>query len=203
MSQASTIIGLTGNIGTGKSTILQMLRERGARTIDADKVAHEVMAPGGRAYPAIVEAFGEAILMPDGAIDREKLGQIVFDDPAKLSLLEQIVHPAVLEQISAEAEAASEEVVVIEAIKLLEAGMSVALCDQIWVVVSPVEQQIQRLMESRGMSREDAEARMASQSPQAFKVSHADVVIDNSGSIEDLEKQVDAAWRALFISQPI
>lgn len=203
MSHASTIIGLTGNIGTGKSTILQMLRERGARTIDADKIAHEVMAPDGSAYAAIVEAFGEEVLSPDGTIDREKLGQIVFNDPAKLSLLEQIVHPAVLERINAEAESASEDIIVIEAIKLLEAGMSIALCDQIWVVVSPVEQQIERLVESRGMSRSAAEARMASQSPQAFKTSHADVVIDNSGSIEDLEKQVEAAWRTLYVSQPM
>ena len=131
------------------------------------------------------------------------LGRIVFKDPDKLSLLEQIVHPAVFEEVNAEVELATEAVIVIEAIKLLEAGMSAALCDQIWVVISPVEQQVERLVESRSMSRATAEARMAAQSPQSFKVSQADVVIDNSGSIEDLEEQVEAAWRNLSVSQPI
>ena len=197
-----TIIGLTGNIGTGKTTILNLLRRRGARTIDADKVTHQVMAPGGKAYDAIVVAFGPDIVRPDGTINRSRLGRIVFADPGKLALLESIVHPAVYEVVSAEAEQASEQVVVIEAIKLLEAGMSSALCDQIWVVTSPIEAQIERLMAERGMSRAEAEARMASQSPQASKINQADVVIDNSGSLEDLAAQVSDAWANLGLPQP-
>ncbi len=203
MSNSSTIIGLTGNIGTGKSAILEMMRAKGARTIDADKVAHQVMAQGGRAYDAIVEAFGSDILDSSGAIDRPTLGRIVFDDHDKLSLLEQIMHPAVYVQIGIETEEAEEAVIVIEAIKLLEAGMSSALCDQVWVVTSPLEQQIARLMTTRNMNRQAAESRMRSQSPQSFKVSQADVVLDNSGSLEALQAQIDRAWHRLGLATQV
>ncbi|MCP4165860.1 MAG: dephospho-CoA kinase [Chloroflexi bacterium] len=203
MSNASTIIGLTGNIGTGKSAILEMMRAKGARTIDADKVAHQVMVQGGRAYDAIVQAFGSDILDSSGAIDRPTLGRIVFDDHDKLSLLEQIMHPAIYEQIGIEAEEAEEAIIVIEAIKLLEAGMSSALCDQVWVVTTPLEQQIERLMTTRNMSRQAAEARMHSQSPQSFKVSQADVVIDNSGSLEALQAQIDQACQRLGLATQV
>ena len=196
------IIGLTGNIGTGKTTILHLLAERGARVIDADQVAHKVMDVGGSAHAAIIQAFGKGILAKDGNIDRQHLGRIVFADPAKLGRLEQIVHPAVYEAINAEVEQASESVIVIEAIKLLEAGMTAALCDQVWVVTTPHEEQVRRLMEDRGMSRAAAESRMAAQSPQAFKISQADVVIDNSGTLADLEQQVAAAWQKLPWPEP-
>ncbi|NOX62116.1 MAG: dephospho-CoA kinase [Chloroflexi bacterium] len=190
-----TIIGLTGNIGVGKSTVLHMLARRGAHIIDADKVAHQVMAPGGRAYDAIVSAFGERILNEKGEIDRSILGDMVFSDQNKLAQLERIVHPAVYAAILDEIERADADIVVIEAIKLLESGMTLGLCDQVWVVTAPVETQIQRLMQDRNMSREEAERRMAMQSPQTFKVSQADVVIDNSGTLDELEAQVEAAWR--------
>ncbi|MCS7038201.1 MAG: dephospho-CoA kinase [Anaerolineae bacterium] len=196
------IIGLTGNIGTGKTTVLRMLAERGAYTIDADAIAHQVMEPGGRAYEAVVAAFGPEILNPDGTINRQRLGQIVFADPDRLARLEQIVHPAVIAVINALVEQTTAPVVVIEAIKLLEAGMAVTLCDQVWVVTSPVEQQIERLMAERGMTREAAMARMASQSPQSFKISQADVVLDNSGTFADLERQVEAAWQRLGVAAP-
>lgn len=198
----TTIIGLTGNIGSGKTTILNLLRQWGAHTIDADKVAHQVMDPGGSAYDAIVEEFGREILGPDGKIDRSILGRTVFNDPDRLAVLEQIMHPAIFASIQAEVESTAARVIVIEAIKLLEAGMSAALCDMIWVVTSPVEQQIERLMAERGMSRAEAEARMELQSPQAFKVSQADVVIDNSGSLDDLEAQVNALWQRLGLPEP-
>lgn len=197
------IIGLTGNIGTGKTTVLRMLAARGAYTIDADEIAHRVMEPGGSAYEAVVAAFGPEILNPDGTINRQRLGQIVFADPDRLARLEQIVHPAVIAAVNALVEQTTAPVVVIEAIKLLEAGMAVTMCDQVWVVTSPVEQQIERLMAERGMTREAAAARMASQSPQSFKISQADVVLDNSGTFADLERQVEAAWQRLGIAAMI
>jgi dephospho-CoA kinase len=197
MSHPRTVIGLTGNIGTGKSTVLEMLRHFGARTIDADKIAHQVIQPGGRAYDSIVTTFGGEILDKAGAIERTKLGEIVFEDPDRLQVLERIVHPAVFAQINSELAEATESVIVIEAIKLLEAGMAITLCDQVWVVTTDEEQQVQRLMESRNMSRDAAEARMMSQSPQAFKISQADVVLDNNGNLDDLTAQVKKAWNAL------
>ena len=197
MSKLRTVIGLTGNIGTGKSTVLEILYQFGAHTIDADKIAHQVIQPGGRAYDAIVATFSGEILDRKGIIDRAVLGQIVFEDPDQLQVLERIVHPAVFEQIGAELAEATEAVIVIEAIKLLEAGMAITLCDQVWVVTTDEEQQVQRLMESRKMSRDAAEARMTSQSPQAFKISQADVVLDNNGSLDALTTQVKKAWNAL------
>ncbi len=197
-----TIIGLTGNIGTGKTTVLHLLRRYGAHTIDADQVAHQVMQPGGAAFDAIVRAFGEEIRNRRGEIERNRLGQIVFADPNKLAQLEQILHPVIFAHIQAEVQAAVAPVVVIEAIKLLEAGMSATICDVIWVVTSPEEQQIERLMRERGMSRSAAQARMRAQSPQAFKISQADVVIDNSGSLAHLEAQVQTAWQALGLPLP-
>ena len=194
MSHPRTVIGLTGNIGTGKSTVLEILRQLGARTIDADQIAHQVIEPGGRAYDGVVATFGGEILAEDGSIDRAKLGQIVFNDPDRLQVLERIVHPVVFEQINSELTAATEAVTVIEAIKLLEAGMAITLCDQVWVVTTDEEQQVQRLMETRNMNREEAEARMRSQSPQAFKISQADVVLDNNGSLGELAAQVKKAW---------
>ncbi len=197
MSKLRTVIGLTGNIGTGKSTVLEILHQFGARTIDADKIAHQAIQPGGRAYDAVVSTFGGEILDEEGIIDRTKLGRIVFDDPDRLQVLERIVHPVVFEQMSSELAEATEAVIVIEAIKLLEAGMAITLCDQVWVVTTDEEQQVQRLMESRNMSRDAAEARMMSQSPQAFKISQADVVLDNNGNLDDLTAQVKKAWNAL------
>ncbi len=196
------IIGLTGNIGTGKTTVLNMLAARGARIIDADEVTHQVTAPGGIAFGPIIALFGQGILDPSGAIDRSRLGQIVFGDPDKLAQLEKIVHPAVYEAVNAAVERATEAVVVIEAIKLLEAGMAASLCDQVWVITSPVDQQVERLMNDRGMSRAAARARMATQSPQAFKVSQANVVLDNSSTLADLERQVEAAWQRLGLPAP-
>ncbi|NOZ72012.1 MAG: dephospho-CoA kinase [Chloroflexi bacterium] len=197
MNKPAIVIGLTGNIGTGKSTVLELLRQRGARIIDTDKVAHEVMSPGGAAYERVIKAFGREVLQEDGSIDRKRLGEIVFADPDKLSLLEQIVHPAVFTRLAKLIAEAEEPVVFIEAIKLFEAGMSITLCDQVWVVTAPTEQQIERLMRTRNMSRAEAEARMALQSPQAFKAGQADLVIDNSGTLEELKAQVDAAWQHL------
>lgn len=191
------VIGLTGNIGTGKSAVLQMLAELGALTVDADGLAHAAMAPGGPAYEGVIAAFGPQIVGCDGQIDRRRLGEIVFADPAALARLESLVHPAVIErtrQIIAQTEAG---IVAVEAIKLLESGMAAQLCDQVWVVTCAAEQQQARIMVQRGLTAEQALLRMEAQPPQAYKIAQADVVIDNSGTIEETRRQVHAAWRGL------
>jgi len=191
------VIGLTGNIAVGKSAVLNMLRELGATVIDADAVTREVMQRGRRAYKEIVAAFGPAILGPDRQIDRPALGRRVFSDPAALRRLEQIVHPATIERIARQIERAETPVVVIEAIKLIESGMTARLCNALWVVEAPAEQQLARLMTQRGMSRADAEQRIAAQPPQAEKIAMADVVIHNGGTLEETRRQVLAAWEAI------
>lgn len=196
-STPKVVIGLTGNIGVGKSTVMALLAELGAAGIDADKVAHEVMAPGQPAYDQIVARFGPQIAPDGGPIDRLRLGQIVFSDPAALADLEAIVHPAVFQVIQRRVAEAAAPVVVIEAIKLLEAGLSRQLCQQVWVVTAPRAQQIQRLMRTRGLSEADAALRINAQPPQSAKVAQADVVIENDGSLDEVRAQVEQAWQAL------
>ncbi|MCB9114191.1 MAG: dephospho-CoA kinase [Caldilinea sp.] len=196
MSRPLTI-GLTGNIATGKSTVLTYLQDRGAAVLDADKLAHAAMAPDGPAYDAVVAAFGTAIVGPGGVIDRKALGAIVFADAAQLARLEAIVHPAVFVLAQQALDATDAPVVVIEAIKLLESGRLLRLCDEIWVVVADEATQIRRLMESRGMDEAEARRRMAAQSSQAEKVKRAHRVIDNSGSPAELYAQLDAIWNEL------
>lgn len=195
---APLVIGLTGNIGVGKSTVAAMLAELGAFVIDADQVAHEVMAPGQPAYVQIVAHFGPQIAPNGGPIDRLRLGQIVFSDPQALAQLEAIVHPAVFVRIQELLAEAKAPVVVIEAIKLLEAGLSLRLCQQVWVVTAPREQQIQRLMATRGLSYEQAVLRIEAQPPQEEKIARAHVVIDNSGTVEQTRRQVVEAWVRLL-----
>ncbi len=196
----TTVIGLTGNIATGKSTVLALLRDLGAATIDADAVAHSVMLPGQPAHAAIVQAFGADILAADGTIDRMRLGAIVFNSPSALAQLEAIVHPAVFVRVQELVNSSPRPVIVIEAIKLLEAGYSITLCDVVWVVTSPREQQIARLMQSRRLSQAAAELRIDAQPPQADKVRRADVVIDNSGTLDETRQQVEAAWQRLLVA---
>ena len=192
------IIGLTGNIATGKSTVLRYLQQKGAYVFDADKLAHESMQKGTHTYWAIVDAFGDAILQTDGAIDRPKLGQVVFNDPAKLAQLEALVHPAVFDLARRELAKVETDIVVLEAIKLLEAGQLVTMCDEIWVVISRPEVQIQRLRTTRNMNEAEARRRMAAQSPQEEKVKRADRVIDNSGTEAELYAQLGQAWAAIL-----
>lgn len=206
----SFMIGLTGGIACGKSTVLAMLAALGARTIDADRVTHRVQQPGTPVYEQIVAAFGRGILAPGGAIDRRKLGAIVFADPAKLRELEQIVHPAVRAEIRAFLDEVARAggyatrlgplerpVVVIDAIKLLESGWA-AECDQIWVVTCPPEQQVERLITTRGMSEAEARQRVAAQAPQEQRLARATVVIDNGGTQAETRAQVDAGWQGVL-----
>ncbi|MCR4407949.1 MAG: dephospho-CoA kinase [Anaerolineae bacterium] len=190
------LIGLTGNIATGKSEVGRMLAELGARVIDADAVAHQVMRRGGPAYDAVLAAFGPDILRSDGEIDRVRLGAIVFADKEALRRLEAIVHPQVIAHVDALIREASEPVVVVEAIKLIEAGMH-RNCHALWVVTCPREQQIARLIRTRGLTEAEAILRVDAQSPQAEKIALADVVIDNSHTLAETRRQVETEWKKL------
>ena len=190
------VIGLTGNIGVGKSTVMALLAELGAVGIDADKVAHQVMAPGQPAYGPIVARFGPGDRAQRRTDRPARLGQIVFSDPAALADLEAIVHPAVFQVIQRRWRSAA-PVVVIEAIKLLEAGLSRRLCQQVWVVTARREQ-IQRLMASRGLSEAEAILRIDAQPPQEAKIARADIVIENDGNLDDVRRQVERAWATLM-----
>jgi dephospho-CoA kinase len=198
------LIGLTGGIACGKSTVLAMLAALGARTIDADRVTHQLQAPGTPVYQQILAAFGPEILAGEGGpIDRRKLGAIVFADEARLRQLEQIVHPAVraairafLAQLAATA-GERRPIAVIDAIKLIESGWA-AECDQVWVVTCPEAQQVARLMTTRGMSAAEARQRIAAQPPQESRLERASVVIDNGGAQEATRAQVEAAWQGVL-----
>jgi len=193
MAERPIFIGLTGNIATGKSLVAQMLAELGAFVIDADRVAHEVMAPDGPAYDAVIEAFGRDVVAPDGTIDRGKLGEIVFRDPKALERLEKAVHPATIAKVTLRILQATEPVVVVEAIKLIEAGMHRAY-DALWVVTAPRSLQIERLVKERGLAEEEAALRVDAQSPQEDKAAVADLVIVNDASAEVLREKVETAW---------
>ena len=190
------LIGLTGNIATGKSVVMAVLHRLGAHTIDADKVAHQIMASQKPVKEAIARAFGENVLTPQRDIDRRALGRIVFRDPTALRRLERIVHPAVIQAVDDLIEAAEENVVVVEAIKLIEADMHRDY-DALWVITSPPEQQFERLVTQRGLSDTEARLRIEAQSSQADKIALADVIIDNSGSLQDMERQVVTEWNSI------
>lgn len=201
------LIGLTGNIACGKSTVIAMLEEFGAATIDADQVTRRMQVPGTEIYHQIVAAFGSDILTEvGGPIDRVRLGNIVFSDPQQLQRLEAIVHPAVqhaigtwLGAVGQQARTATHQthpVAVIDAIKLLEAGWK-PLCDAVWVVTCAETQQVERLIHTRGMSEAEARQRINAQPPQASRLPYADVVIDNSHSLEETHAQVVAAWQQI------
>jgi dephospho-CoA kinase len=190
------VIGLTGNIATGKSVARRMLEHLGAYTIDADALSHRAIARGAPGYQAVVDKFGKWILEKDGEIDRVKLGRIVFNDPEGLKQLEAVVHPLVRNAASMLIQRATQTVIVLEAIKLLESELRHA-CDSIWVTDAPQEVQVERLMRKRRLSRADAQTRVLSQSAQADKVAAADVVIHNTGSYDELWKQVTAQWKKI------
>ena len=173
-----------------------MLAELGAEVIDADRVAHGVMRPGTYVYAQVVDAFGPEILRPDRSIDRAQLGAIVFRDPVALQRLEAIVHPATISAIDRRIASSGAQVVAVEAIKLIEAGMAED-CDSLWVVICEKEQQIRRIVD-RGLSRTEAVQRVQAQPSPEAKVARADVVIDNSGSVPETWVQVRAAWEQMM-----
>ncbi len=192
------LIGLTGNIATGKSTVAKMLEELGATVIDADALVHELQRPGTPVFNDIVAMFGSGILDRAGEIDRKALGAIVFADPEKLRALESIVHPAVLIESARRIAEAPTAIVVYEAIKLIEAGRA-EMCDALWVVTARSDVQLQRLVTDRRMSEAEARQRIEAQPPQSEKVKLATIVIDNSDSREETRQQVETAYREIEI----
>ncbi len=193
------VIGLTGNIGTGKSVVRKMLEQLGAYGIDADALAHRAMAPGAPGYKSVIHTFGYWIVESDGSINRDRLGKVVFADKNALLALEQILHPLVEQAIDLLITRSRQPVIVIEAIKLLESGL-VEKCDSIWVTEVAQDVQLQRLIQSRGMKASDARQRIQAQSQQSEKIKVADIVINNSGSFTDTYQQVVAAWKRFIPS---
>ena len=193
------VVGLTGGIGSGKSTVADLLVARGAVLIDADRIAREVVEPGGAAYQPLVERFGPAILTAEGAIDRPALAQVAFAHAESLAALNAITHPAI-GAVMAERRAAlegSDHVVVLD-IPLLVPTHREQLGLQVVVVVDcPPAVALERLVEQRGFSRADAEARMAAQLDRAERLAGADLVVDNASDRAHLEAEVDRVWREL------
>jgi dephospho-CoA kinase len=190
-------VGLTGGIGAGKSEVSRLLVERGAVLIDADRIAREVVAPGTPGLAAVVDAFGEDVLAPDGSLDRPKLGSIVFADPAKLAVLNSIVHPLVGARSQDLESAVSEDAVVVHDVPLLAENGLAALYDLVIVVDASPRTQLDRLIRLRGMTEEDARARMAAQATRDKRLKIADVVIDNDVPLHELERRVREVWADL------
>ncbi len=190
------VIGLTGNIATGKSVVRKMLEHLGAYSIDADALSHRATAKGAPGYQPVLDTFGKWILGADGEIDRGKLGKLVFNDPEALKQLERIVHPLVEQAVDIMIKRATQRVVVVEAIKLLEGNLGTAF-DAIWVTTAPEALQKARLMKKRNMSEAEALQRIHSQPPQEAKKAKANLVIENTGSFEDTWKQVVTAWKKI------
>jgi dephospho-CoA kinase len=195
------ILGLTGNIASGKTTVGLMLLELGLSAyIDADNVVHELYLPGQALPHALAEAFGPGVLDSAGGVDRRALGAIVFDNPERLRQLEAIVHPAVREALLSWVRALPPDATgALDAIKLVESGYA-PFCHGLWIVTCPPEIQLQRLIEQRGLSAEEAHARLAAQPPIEAKLPLATAVIHNDGSLENLRQQVTDAWRVFIAS---
>jgi dephospho-CoA kinase len=192
------LVGLTGGLGAGKSTVAQMLAQRGAVVIDADDLSRRAVARGTPGLARIAEAFGEEVLDADGGLDRSALAGIVFADGQKRRTLESIVHPEVFRLMGeiVRQYRQSDAVVVFDAPLLVETGFDRS-CDLVVVVSAPVAAQADRVARTRGMSREDAEGRLGSQTSPGDREARADVVIRNDGTIEELEARVEALWEEL------
>lgn len=192
------VIGLTGGIGSGKSTVARLLAELGAVVVDSDVIAREVVAPGGPAHDAVVERFGPAVVTADGGLDRPALAALVFDDVTAREDLNGIVHPAVrreaLSRVAAAGAADPDAVVVLDIPLLAEVGRDHYPLAGVLVVDLPAELAVARLVADRGFTEQDARARMAAQATRAERRAIADVVLDNSGDLEHLRSQVDRAW---------
>ncbi|MFJ7021791.1 dephospho-CoA kinase [Streptomyces sp. NPDC101117] len=190
-------VGLTGGIGAGKSEVSRLLVEHGAVLIDADRIAREVVAPGTPGLAAVVEAFGEDVLAADGSLDRPKLGSIVFADPERLAVLNSIVHPLVGARSRELEEAAADDAVVVHDVPLLTENGLAPLYDLVIVVDAGTATQLDRLVRLRGMTEEDARARMAAQATREQRRAIADIVIDNDVPLEELRRRVKDVWEEL------
>jgi dephospho-CoA kinase len=196
-------IGLTGGIATGKSTVANLLARRGALLVDLDRIAREVVEPGQPALAAIAGHFGQGVLQPDGTLHRKKLGEIVFADSAQRKALEQIIHPAIRAVMKERMEAYEREfpgkLTVVDVPLLYESGL-LSYFQKVMVVYVPREEQLLRLMERDKLSPEAAESRLSAQMDIEEKKRRADILIDNSGSREETERQIDRFWRETGLS---
>ena len=193
-------IGLTGGIGCGKSTVGQELAALGAEYVDADRIVHELLAAAGPAVREVAERFGEAVLDGQGAVDRRRLGEIVFNDPAALRDLEKFLHPLVRTEIRRRIAESRAPAIVLDAIKLIESGLYQEV-DSVWVVTCSSDEQLRRLVGLRGMRTEEAEARIRAQPSQEFRLPYAQVVIDNDGPREATREQVKRAWSRVVVAK--
>jgi len=203
------VIGLTGGIGSGKSTVSRFLAELGAVVIDADKVGHEAFKPSTESWKEIIAAFGREVLTPGGEIDRRKLGEIVFGKPELLSRLNQVMHPRVYDMVKAQLEEYRQQgvkAVVLEAPLLVEVNTKgaslIELVDEVWVMVASEATIVRRLEERSDLSRERALARIKSQLSSRERIKRADVVINNDGDLGDLKARVGELWQRLNARRP-
>ena len=194
-------VGLTGGTGSGKSEVARRLAARGAVIIDADVAAREVVAPGTPGLAQVAEAFGPEVLGPDGALDRERLGAIVFRDPALRAKLNAIVHPLVRDWMAnaerAAAQAAHGDLIVVHDVPLLAESRRADGFDLVIVVDAPPDLQVARLVSQRGMTPDEVRARMAAQASREERLAIADIVIDNAGTLDDLDRRVAEVWADL------
>ncbi len=193
------VIGLTGGIGSGKSTVSQFLAELGAVILNADEIGHEAFKPDTETWRQVVAAFGRQIVTPDGNIDRKKLGNMVFDNAESLSQLNQIMHPRMYDMVKAQLEEYRQQktrTVVLEAPLLLEAGWT-SLVDEVWVTTAPEATVLKRLKERSGMSQAESLARIRSQLSSAERVRQADVIINTDCDLDELRSRVKELWQRL------
>ena len=189
-------IGLTGGIGTGKSLVTSFLQDQGANVINADLLGHEAYLPGTVGFEQVVSEFGEEIVGEDGHVDRQKLGPIVFSDPSNMDRLNAIMHPLIKDMIQTQlddVEGKGQLIAIVEAAVLIEAGWE-SLFDEVWVVTADEEEIISRLASRNGLSREDSQKRINSQMTSNERSAHGDVIINNTGSVEDLKENVESLW---------
>jgi dephospho-CoA kinase len=194
------VIGLTGGIGSSKSTVARLLAERGAVIVDLDRVGHEVLKKGSRAYEKVVGEFGKDILKDSGDIDRGKLGRIVFINPEALIRLNRIVHPAIDNTVNKKIEKYRRQgvkVAVLEAAAMLEAGKA-AQADELWVTVAPEVVVLRRILERGGLSEQEIRARIKTQLSNKERIERADVVIDTDCSLDELKARVTEEWEKLL-----
>lgn len=192
------MLGVTGNIASGKSTVTGILAELGAEVIDSDLVYRDLVAPGQPLLLRLSERFGDGIIGPGGGLDRASLGRIVFSDPAALAELDRITHPPVIAEVNRRVKENSSGVVVLDAVKLIESGHA-ERCDTVWVVIAAPDVQVTRLMNRNKLTEEEARRRVAAQPPLAPKLDRADLVIDNNGTIKATREQVMRGWSALAL----
>ncbi|WP_204043089.1 dephospho-CoA kinase [Acrocarpospora phusangensis] len=190
-------MGLTGGIGSGKSEVARRLAAKGALVIDADLIAREVVEPGTPGLAEITATFGEAVLRPDGSLDREALGRIVFTDPGRLKALNAIVHPKVGARVAELQDAAPADAIVVYDVPLLAENDLAPMYDKVIVVDAEDTTRLTRLTTIRGMTPEDAEARIAAQATREARLAIADIVIDNNGPLSALDPQIAELWHEL------